>query len=288
MAKQSVGHKIKLRKTFNSSGLNFIGVWFIVVSIFCCFYPLTANSLTSISQSYKSEDDLSIGSIVSIKANSSNEVIASTSNNVDAMIGVVIKDGESILSLTNKDAGTVQVATSEIASVLVSDINGEVKKGDQITASPIKGVGMKATNNIKVVGVAQEDPIGDTVEKYTNAEGVEQTVKLGQVKILVNVSYYYKEPEKTLIPTSIQNVANALAGKTVEPLPIIIAGAIFIITMVVVVSIVYSMVRSSIISVGRNPLSQSAIYRDLIQLSALVLVILFAGMIAIYLILTRM
>ena len=177
MAKQSVGHKIKLRKTFNSSGLNFIGVWFIVVSIFCCFYPLTANSLTSISQSYKSEDDLSIGSIVSIKANSSNEVIASTSNNVDAMIGVVIKDGESILSLTNKDAGTVQVATSEIASVLVSDINGEVKKGDQITASPIKGVGMKATNNIKVVGVAQEDPIGDTVEKYTNAEGVEQTVR---------------------------------------------------------------------------------------------------------------
>lgn len=280
MAKQTA--KLILAK------LNPFGVWLFLVLVCCYLLSFTTNALTSISQSYKSDDDLSIGSIVSIKDNTSNEVVASSSNNVDSMIGVVIKNGESILSLENKGTGTVQVATSEIASVLVSDINGEIKKGDQITASPIKGVGMKATNNIKVVGVAQENPVGDTVEKYTNAEGVEQAVKLGQVRALINVAYYYKEPEKTLIPSSIQNIANALAGKTVETLPIIIAGAIFIITMVVVVSIVYSMVRSSIISVGRNPLSQSAIYRDLIQLSAIVLVILFAGTIAIYLVLTRM
>jgi hypothetical protein len=76
------------------------------------------------------------------------------------------------------------------------------------------------------------------------------------------------------VPAAIQNMANALAGKSVSTLPILISLAIFIVTIIVVVSIVFAMVRSSIISVGRNPMSQSAIYRDIIQLSALVLAIL--------------
>jgi len=48
------------------------------------------------------------------------------------------------------------------------------------------------------------------------------------------------------------------------------------------------MIRSSIISVGRNPMSQSAVHRDLIQLSALVLGILAVGFTALYLVLTRL
>jgi len=47
------------------------------------------------------------------------------------------------------------------------------------------------------------------------------------------------------------------------------------------------MIRSGIISVGRNPMSQSAIYRDIIQLSVLVLGILTVAIISIYVILTR-
>jgi hypothetical protein len=106
--------------------------------------------------------------------------------------------------------------------------------------------------------------------------------------VLVNVSYFFKQPEKTLVPTSIQNVANAMAGKQVDPLPIFISMGIFIITIIIVVSMIYSMIHSSIISVGRNPMSQSAIYRDLLQLSALVAVILAVGITSIYLILTRL
>jgi hypothetical protein len=39
--------------------------------------------------------------------------------------------------------------------------------------------------------------------------------------------------------------------------------------------------------VGRNPMSQSAIYRDMLQLSALIVAILGVAMVSIYLILTR-
>ena len=56
----------------------------------------------------------------------------------------------------------------------------------------------------------------------------------------------------------------------------------------VVSVIIYSIIRSSIISIGRNPMAQSAVYRNVIQLSTLVLAILGVSVIAIYLILTRL
>lgn len=287
MVGQTANHSKYIKSVKPSRHISFLIIWFIAVLFSCLLTSLSTKALTSISQSYKTNDELSIGSIVSLKPNTNDEVIASTSNSVTSMIGVVINDGGSILSFESSHDNTVQIATSEVASVLISDINGEIKEGDQITASPIKGVGMKATSNVKVVGVAQENPSGSKPQTYTDENGNKQTVNLSKVRILVNVAYFYIEPEKTIIPAAIQNLANALAGKTVESLPIIISAAIFIITIIVVVSIIYSMIHSSIISVGRNPLSQSAIYRDLIQLSALVLVILAAGMIAIYLVLTR-
>ena len=85
-----------------------------------------------------------------------------------------------------------------------------------------------------------------------------------------------------------QNIANAMAGKKVDPLPIIISLIIFIVTMIIVISLVYSIVRSSIISVGRNPLAQSAVYRNAIQMSVLVLAIIAVATIAIYLVLTKL
>lgn len=288
-----VGKKQQLKLIKNVSHFEFkapyIFTWLFSIFI-CCFITVaSASAIASISQSYKSEERLPIGSIVSLKPGTSNEIIAATSNTSDAIFGVVINNDNSILSLENQGTNSIYVTTSELVPVLISDINGEIHQGDPITASPIKGVGMKATSNAKIVGVAHEEPINSqAIQSYVDNEGTEKTVKLGQVSVLISVAYYYKEPEKTIIPAALQNIANAMAGKTVETLPIIISLIVFIVTIIVVVSIIYAMIRSSIISVGRNPMSQSAIYRDLVQLSALVLIILAAGMIAIYLILTRM
>ena len=263
-----------------------MAIFFISLSVI--FISASAFAITTISQGYSTSDDLSIGSIVSLKGGSTDEVIGSTSESVDNILGVVINDGSSLLTVSNGKGDQVQVATGGMISVLVSDINGEIIKGDQITASPIKGVGMKATSNTKVVGIAQSDPInGSDKQTYKDSNGKDEPIVLGQVSLLVNVSYYFQTPDKTLIPSAIQNIANAFAGKKVETLPILISVGIFIVTLIVVVSIIYSMIHSSIISVGRNPMSQSAIYRDVIQLSALVLGILAVAGIAIYVILTR-
>ena len=255
---------------------------------FGLFVPLGASALTSISQGFTTTDSLPLGSIVSLENNSSDQVVASATSNVDSIYGVVINDGSTPLSLSNGQDNQVQVTTSGIAPVLVSNINGEISQGDQITASPIKGVGMKATSNAKVVGIAQGTPRNSSEKQsYTDDDGNTRTVVLGEVPVLVNASYFFKQPDKTIIPSAVQSLANALAGKTVNTVPILISAAIFIVTLIVVVSIIYSMIRSSIISVGRNPMSQSAIYRDVIQLSALVLGILAVSLISIYIILTR-
>lgn len=260
----------------------------IIAFIILCL-PVAVSAVASISQGYTADAELPLGSIVSLKNNTADQVTAATTTTVDSILGVVVNDESAPLTLSNGQDNQVQVATSGIAPVLVSDINGEIAQGDHITASPIKGVGMKATANSKVVGIAQGAPrdSGNKQQTYTNENGEKQTLKLGEVAVLVNVAYYFSTPEKTIIPSAIQNVVNSFAGKKVEPLPIIISALIFIITLVVVVSIIYSMIRSSIISVGRNPMAQSAVYRDVIQLSLLVLGILAVAVIAIYIILTR-
>jgi hypothetical protein len=250
----------------------------------------TTHALTSISQSYTTTQTLSLGSLVSLQTDtaSADQVVGATSSNGEGLFGVVINADSSPLALSSDQENQVQVATSGTEQTLVSDINGPVKRGDHITASPISGVGMKANGNVRIIGIAQSDMSGSSKQTYKDKAGTEHSVIVGQVPVLINVSYYFKEPDKTIIPSALQNMANALAGKTVSTLPIVISAAIFLIMLIVVSSIIYSMIRSSIISVGRNPMSQSAIYRDLIQLSALVIGILAVGLISVYLVLTRL
>jgi hypothetical protein len=250
--------------------------------------PVVAGADTLVSQSYTSDSSLPTGAIVSLQKGSSDHVTSATTANSNYIFGVVINADSSQLSISSNQSNQVNIATSGVEQVLVSDVNGNIAVGDAITASPISGVGMKATANVKIIGVAQDSFPNNTTKRETYTQNSkQQSAMLGQIPVSVNVSYYYKQPDKTIIPSALQNIANSLAGKKVNSLPIIVSITIFIITMVVVASIIYSMIRSSIISVGRNPMSQAAVYRNVIQLSALVVVILGVAIVAIYMVLTK-
>ncbi|HEX5744230.1 MAG TPA: hypothetical protein VFX84_02155 [Candidatus Saccharimonadales bacterium] len=251
--------------------------------------PAAAGAITTITQGYLTTEKAPLGAIMSLKTDSADYVSRANTGNANNILGVVVSEGNSLLTLSDGKANQVQVATSGVVQVSVSNINGDIASGDAITASPIKGVGMKATTNAKVVGIAQESLSGNgtSEQSYTDKDGRKRTVLLGQVPVLVNPAYYYKQPDKTVIPAAVQNVANALAGKAVNSLPVIISLAIFIVTLIIVVSIIYSMIHSSIISVGRNPMSQAAIYRNLIQMSGLIILILAVSVVSIYMVLTK-
>lgn len=248
----------------------------------------SVSAVTSLSQGYSTTADIPIGSVVALEKNSTDTVLPASTDATDSIIGVAINDGSSLLTLNNGNKTQIQVATNGVTPTIVSDCNGAIEPGDQITASPLKGVGMKATANAKVVGTAQGTMSSTRKQKVEGMVCENAEVTLGQVPVLVSIAYHYRQPEKTVIPASLQNLANTVAGKKVSTLPIVLSSALFIITIVVVSIIVYSIIRSSIISIGRNPMAQSAVYRNVIQLSTLVLAILGVSVIAIYLILTRL
>lgn len=260
------------------------------IGILCLsILPFTVFSLTAITEGYTYKNDKPVvGSIVSLENDTTDTVIQASTDNVNNLLGVVVHGDSSLLSVSNGTDKQVQVTTSGTVPVLVTDINGQIKRGDHITASPIAGIGMKATANVRIIGIAQGDLKATEKQTTKNKDGKEQQVIVGQIPLLVNVAYFFQEPEKTLVPAALQNVANALAGREVSTLPIIISAGIFLVTLIAVVSILYSMIRNSIISVGRNPMSQSAVYRDLVQMSALVLGILATSLISIYFVLTRL
>jgi len=267
-----------------------IGLGVLLALLMTLLGTISTHAVTPISQEFLSDKSIPLGSIVSLKKDTSDHVEATTIATANTILGVVINADSSPLSLSSSQTNQVQVATSGIVPVLVSDINGSVRAGDQIAASPITGVGMKATDNAKVVGIAQGDLASSSnhsQQTYNDKAGKKHAILLGEVLVLVNVTYYFKQPDKTLIPPTVQNLANALAGKEVNALPILVSAAIFFITLMIVVTLIYTMIHGSIISVGRNPMSQAAIYRNLVQLSALIVVILAVAVIAISVILTR-
>lgn len=248
---------------------------------------ITVQADPVITQGYSTTQTIPSGAIVSIGKLSNSNVEMSNLSNANSLLGVVIASNNAQVALTS-GSNQVQVATSGLNDVLVSDINGKITAGDSIAASPITGVGMLATDNGEVIGSAQSNfPNATASKQVVSVNGAKQTVNIGSVPVLVSVGYYTKRPSKTIIPQSIQNLADAIAGKPVKSLPIIVTLVIFIVTLIAVVSIIYSLIHGSIISVGRNPMAQAAVYRNVIQLSSLVVIIVSVAIVAMYLILTR-
>ena len=175
----------------------------------CLLVASIASAVTPISQSYLAENVLTEGTIVSLKENSTDEVEPSNSKNVDNIFGIVVNADNSLLTISTKDATQVQVATEGTQSVLVSDINGDIKRGDHLTASPINGVAMKATGNVRIVGIAQGDMRNQRKETIKGVDGKDEQIMLGEVPAIAGrrrASDARQEPIGALTPRTVERV----------------------------------------------------------------------------------
>lgn len=239
----------------------------------------------AIAQSFQAKEGLVAGALVGTEQGSPRTVQASSSDRAGNLAGVVAK--QPLVTLGDND-NSVEVVTSGVTTALVSDINGPIESGDKITASPIDGVGMKATKPTLIVGTAQASlQDSDTQERtIQNQEGGEQTVQIGRVPVEVGVTFYAAtEVQQELVPPFLQNTANAVAGEPVSPVRVVAALMVLLLGLISVIVLLYSSVRSSIISIGRNPLSEKAVHKGLIEVGATILGILCLTFIAVYLIL---
>jgi hypothetical protein len=265
----------------------YTGLAVVVFILILGMSSLSVQGASSIAQGFKTDDPgIVSGAIVSLKDKTANTVELASAANVDRLLGVA---GEDSLIELNNGVGTVKVVTAGQAAVLVSDINGDVKTGDKVTASPIAGVGMRALASTLVIGTAQANLKDAQTESrtVTDKNGKKQTVKIGAILVQVDkVFYEAPQAQNFFVPPVLQEFANSVAGRPVSPVRIMIAGflAAFIFTTVVV--LLYSSIRSSIISIGRNPLSQSAVHRSLLQVGITVFGLMAFTVILVYLILT--
>lgn len=168
--------------------------------------------------------------------------------------------------------GTVGIVSSGVTSVLVSDIGGVIKSGDRIAISSIEGVGMKATTSGWMIGIAQRDfatiPREAVKEQVVTGEGEKITVSIKELPVLLSVSYYNPDTNGNGIAGSVQNTLEAVAGHPVPVDRALLALLIFGIAMILLVTLIYSAVKTSIVSIGRNPLAHVKIIASLTKVLA--------------------
>jgi len=249
--------------------------------------PAAAQGNSAIAQQFQAKDSgITAASLVSIVQNTSNTVELSKAQQGDHLAGVV--SNESLIQLSDSGSG-VQVVTSGLTMALVTDLNGDVMAGDKITVSPIEGVGMRATEPATIVGTAQTDLVSAQAETRTikDSAGKDVRVRIGLVQVQVGVAFYTPDTAKdsSIVPTFLQELANKVGGRDVSPVRVLVAMLILLLLFLSVTVLLYSSIRSSIISIGRNPLSQSAVRKSLLQVGLTVIAILVFAVAAIYLVL---
>lgn len=243
-----------------------------------------AASAASLSVGYTTSQKLPIGAIVVPDNQNVDGVVAANSDNTN-LLGVVVTGGTVTVS---QDNSQVQVSSDGSANVLVTNVNGEVKKGDHIAASPLDGIGMKATESGRVIGVIQADLTasspGVSTKTITDLEGQEKQVLVASLPVAINIGFYQPVQQKTLLPKFLRDLGAAVSGKEVSAPRLYGSLAVMTVSLIIVAVLLYGAVRSSIGAIGRNPLAQSAIQNSLgkvLGISVLILAISGAAILAI-------
>jgi len=156
------------------------------------------------------------------------------------MIGIVNKQA-AIEIRFNNDPDSYPVSTDGQTYVLVSLANGDIKKGDYITSSPIEGVGMKATVPGPIIGVALDDA----------GSSDESTIS----KILINIQKDYNvEPYFAFGSTS-----NPFFGQGYKFIKYLLGAIVIIISLLFSFLYFGRLSMKSVEALGRNPLASRRI-----------------------------
>lgn len=229
---------------------------------------------------FSTKQELQPGLIVSLDNTSARTVTSAPANNTNSIYGVVIDPADAPLTLSGQNS-EVFVATDGIYRVLVSTSGGTIKTGDYISMSSISGVGAKATSlQPTILGQAQGGFDGRSNVITTNGGS-----PIGRIYVSISVKKNPLAASDPAIPSFLKRAASSLANKQVPTARIYTALAIFVITAAVSMTILWSGVKSSLVSLGRNPLSRHSIFRGMYKVIFTGLGVFAIGLAGVYLLL---
>lgn len=250
-------------------------------------------SLSAVTVGYGTDEPLQNGMIVGLKKGDASKVVALTPNSIKAMHGVVVPVNGATVTLSDNQvsSGQVYVATVGRYDVLVSTQNGPISPGDYITISSLSGIGMKASEQqSEVLGKAAGSFDGTSNVQGTatleSDQGHKVSVSIGRIPVDLGINHNPLATGVTGVPGFMESAASLITDKPVSPLRLYGAFIVFIVAVIVAGGLLYSGVRSGMVSIGRNPLARNRIMGGLFRVIALGLIIFIIGLGAVYLILT--
>lgn len=267
----------------------------LVLSFGMLFFAGTAVQAISSggAQSYAVDSRIDNGTIVELVSKDAGKVKIASQKNLQNMFGVTIDRGLLPFTIsTEEDRNEVYVAASGTYNVLVSSQAGPIKSGDYVTLSAVDGIAMKAGTEEKTVfGRANAGfdgkglVLGTTMLKDAQGNDIEQ-VKIGSIPVTINIQRNPNEKStKVKVPEPLQRIGQAIAEKEVSPIRIYLSLGITAVSIIASIAILYSGVRNSVISIGRNPMSKKAVFRALLEIILTSILILIIGLFAVYLLL---
>lgn len=243
-------------------------------------------------QGYSAESPLTIGTVVQLSSKDDKQVKPAVQAQLQNMFGVVVDRNVLPLSVSNDGLkNETFVAVSGTYNTLVSTQAGPIKSGDYLTLSSVEGVAMKAGTEEKTVlgrATAPFDGKGITVGTTTlkDDSGKQITVQLGSIPTTINIQRNPNEKStKVEVPDVLKRIGQQIAEKEVNPIRIYLSLAITVLSVITAIVIIYSGIRNSLISIGRNPMSKKSIFRALLEIILTSILVLSIGLFAVYLLL---
>lgn len=238
---------------------------------------------------YRTSDrELLPGMVAALSEDSSAEeprVERAALDRTQKVIGVTTTPGDELITIGSV-GDTVYVQTRGEATVYVSDLNGEVKKGDLLAPSPVLGILMKADKNTApVVGISLEDfQVSSAEQKTLEANEGTRDVKISRLRINLDHKAASNQ-QASATDSSLERLGRAVVGRDVGEIQVVAALTIFLAVMVAEGGIIFGAVSSSITAVGRNPLAKKIIQKEMVRVLVIAFTVLILGVAAIYLIL---
>lgn len=267
----------------------FITVAIVAILSLLLYLPTAAQS---VSQAYATDGNVQKGMIVMIDPKNSKKVQPLSNKKDVAMQGVAVAANDTVVSLGSEvDLTQVYVASTGKYQALISTQNGPIKVGDLISISSLDGIGMKADegqNTILGKAISAFDGksyASSTTALKTSAGTKEVAIGLVNIDISISRNPLASSVDGPPVPQFLRTASNAVSGKPVSTVRLYVSLAILLLTIFLASNVLYGGIRSSIISIGRNPLAKKSIIRGLVQVITVGLIVLVIGLFSVYLLL---
>jgi hypothetical protein len=222
-----------------------------------------------------------------VAGSDSKKVEIADADSGERLIGIMVTPNESTIAVSATD-NAVQIATTGKTIVLVSTVDGDIRAGDVLGLSSIKGVASKATPGARIVGIADapfdDSSPGSTKREIVDSNGKTHTVTIGSVPITMSIGSTMPM-DKADQGEDVLGWVSTLLGEKVTGARFALAGVVAVIMVVATSVMIYGSVRNTIYGISRNPMAKASIFEALGEVIMMVVGIAILGTALIYVIL---